>query len=107
MFYCVLAGFIALLISGKTWLSFAAMAVVGMAVIMLKSHGEELIKKRGGVAYAKILGKVCYKDIGSAPNPRYTEYTVLVHYRNGEKVRYVLSGDQALFKALRPYLAKA
>lgn len=105
MFYCVLTGFISLLISGKAWISFATMAVAGLAVIMLKSRSEEILKRYGGVTNAKVISSVCYGS--NHTSPRYTEYTVLVSYRNGNRVRYTLSPDQALFKALRPYIGKA
>lgn len=105
MYYCVLTGFIVLLISGKAWISFAAMAVTGLVVIMLKSRCEEIIKRYGGVTEAEVINSVRY---GSSKNDlRYTEYTVLVSYRNGNKIRYTLNPDQELFKALRPYMGIA
>ena len=105
MYYCVLTGFIALLISGKAWISFATMAVAGLVVVMLKSRCEEIMKRYGGVTGAKVINSVCYgSDKGDC---QYTEYTVLVSYRNGNKIRYTLSPNQELFKALSPYMGKA
>jgi len=105
MFYCVLTGFVALLISGKAWISFATMAVAGLTVVMLKSRHEEIMKRYGGVTGAKVISSVCYGT--PKGDTRYTEYTVLVSYRNGNRVRYTLTPEQKLFKALRPYMGRA
>lgn len=105
MLYCVLTGFIALLISGKAWIAFATMAVAGLGVVILKSRNEEIMKRYGGVTGAEVISSVCYGT--PKGDTRYTEYTVLVSYRNGNRVRYTLTPEQALFKALSPYMSRA
>ncbi len=105
MFYCVLTGFIALLISGKAWIAFSTMAVAGLVVIISKSYNEEVLTRYGGVKSAEVLSSVCYGNKNG--EERYTQYTLMVNYRNGNKVRYTLSPEQKLFKALSPYIGKA
>lgn len=104
MFYCILTGFAALLISGKVWLSLIAMVLAWLVLTVVKGYAEDSVKKRGGIESASVLDCVSYKDKGGVVDPTYTEYTVLVRYRNGEKARYVLNGNQAFFKVLKPYI---
>ncbi len=105
MFYCVLTGFIALLISGEAWVAFSTMAVAGLVVILAKSHSDELLNRYGGVKNAEVVSSVCYGNKNG--ERRYTQYTLMVNYRNGNKVRYTLSPEQKLYKALSPYIGKA
>ncbi len=101
MFYCVLTGFAVLLISGKAWLCFVGMAMAYLVLLVINQYAEGSIKKRGGVESASLVDCVSYK--GGGRDALYTEYTVLVRFKNGEKKRYVLNGDQAFFRVLRPY----
>ncbi len=107
MFYCVLTGFITLLISGQAWIAFSTMAVAGLVCLAINSHSEVILNKNGGVKSARVLGRTCYCNGKDLPSPKDTEYTVLIQYRNGDRVRYTINGDQSLFKALRPYFGKA
>lgn len=105
MFYCILTGFAALLLSGNIALCIVSMVLAWLVVTVVRGYAEKSIKRRGGVESAALLDCVSYKGKDGRLNPTYTEYTVLVRYRNGEKARYVLNGDQAFFKALRPYIS--
>jgi len=107
MFYCVLTGFITLLISGKAWISFSTMAVAGLIFLAFSNRNEVILSKNGGVKSARVLGRTCYRNGRDLPSPRDTEYTVLIQYRNGDTVRYTLNGNQSLLKALRPYFGRA
>lgn len=104
MFYCILTGFTVLLLSGNVALCIASMALAWLVLVVVRGYAENSIKRRGGVESASLLDCVSYKSKNGRTDPTYTEYTVLVRYRNGEKARYVLNGDQAFFKALRPYI---
>lgn len=106
MTICVLTGFVVLLASNKAWMAFIAMAITGLIAARFKNYGKEIINRHGGVDSARVLGRTCHRSENRLSDPRDTEYTVLVHYRNGDKVKYVLNGNQDLFKELRPYLGK-
>ncbi len=106
MLYCILTGFAVLLISGKVWLSLVTMVLAWLVLAMIKGYVKEMVERRGGIESASVLNCVSYKDINGTIDPRYTEYTVLVKYRNGEKARYVLNSNQAFFKVLRPYISE-
>lgn len=104
MFYCILTGFAVLLISGKAWLCFVAMVIARLALTVASEYAAGSVRRRGGIESASLLDCVSYKGRGGATDPVYTEYTVLVKFRNGERARYVLNGNQAFFKVLRPYI---
>lgn len=104
MFYCILTGFAVLLISGEVWLSLVSMVLAWLVLAMIKGYAEDRVKRRGGIESARVLGCTGYNDKKGVIDPAYTEYTVLVKYRNGEKARYVLNGNQAFFKVLKPYI---
>ena len=104
MFYCVLTGFAVLLISGKAWLSLSVMVVFFMGSLVLRGWTEGQVRRRGGIKSARLLECTSYNNSEGIVNPAHTEYTVLVKYRNGQKARYVLNGNQTFFKMLIPYI---
>lgn len=104
MIYSVLTAIAAFLLSGNVWAGIFGLAVGAVATRLLRDRAEEEIEKRGGVEDARVLKQVCYSDGGRRPRAEDREYTVLVRYRNGERYRYTLRGNTALFSKLRPYL---
>lgn len=105
MIYCVLTALGAFLLSGKLWLAVPGFVVGVVLTRYFRGRVGEIIEKRGGVETAKVLRRVCYSDDGTPARAGDNEYTVLVKFRNGERYKYVLRGDTALFCKLRPYIS--
>lgn len=105
MIYSVLTALAMFLITGELWAGVAGFFAGMVATGYFHSRAGEVIKKRGGVADARVIKQVSYNTEGEKAMPEDEEYTVLVRYRNGEKFRYILRGDTALFAKLRPYLS--
>lgn len=104
MVYSVLTSLGAFLLTGKISAAIFGLAVGVILTRFFRSKAGDVIDKRGGVEDAKVIKRVCYSDGGAAAKAGDREYTLLVTYRNGERYRYVLRGDDALFFKLRPYI---
>ena len=105
MIYSVLTGIGMFLITGKIWAGLFGLCAGMLATRYFRERVSAVIEKRGGVAEARVLKQVCYNNEGEKALPEDSEYTVLVRYRNGERLKYTLRGDAALFMKLRPYIS--
>lgn len=105
MFYCVLAGLLAMLLGGKIWLGVIGFFAGVLVTRLFRKRAGYFISKRGGVERAKVIREVSYSEDGESPKAEDREYTLLVNYRNGERLRYIVHGDGAIFKELKPYIA--
>ncbi len=105
MIYCVLTGLAMLLLTGNLWAGLFGLCAGAVATRYFRDRVSVIIEKRGGVANARILKQVCYNNDGKRVLPEDREYTILVCYRNGERLKYTLRGDAALFMKLRPYIS--
>lgn len=101
----VLTGIAMLLLTGKVWAGLFGLCAGIIVTRYFRERVGAVIEKRGGVAEARVLRQVCYNNEGEKATPEDKEYTVLVQYRNGERLKYTLRGDTALFMKLRPYIS--
>lgn len=105
MIYSVLTGLALLLLTGNIWAGMFGLSAGIIAAAYFRSKVGMVIEKRGGVAEARVLKQICYNKDGEDALPEDKEYTLLVKYRNGERFKYTLRGNAALFLKLRPYIS--
>ncbi len=107
MFNCILAGIAVLLLGGNGWLCMLAVIAMAAGAAYYRDYLPKTIKKQGGIKSVRVLDRVSYSKEGLRPKLSETQYTVLVRYGNGQNVRYKLSADSAMFKAIKPYIAES
>ncbi|MBQ4648538.1 MAG: hypothetical protein IJB76_05190 [Clostridia bacterium] len=104
MVYSVLTGLALFLLSGKLWAGVLGLFIGAAATRFFRRRVVAFINKKGGVSDVKVLKQVCHDCQDERAMPEDREYTVLVRYGNGEKYKYTMRGDTALFSQLRPYI---
>lgn len=105
MFYCILTGLLTFLLWGKVWLGVIGFLAGVLVTRLYRSRAAYFINKRGGVEKARVLKEVSYSEDGRYPKAEDKEYTLLVNFRNGERLRYIVHGDGAIYRELKSYIA--
>ncbi len=103
MIYSILTAIALFLLTGKVWAGIFGLCIGAVATGYFRRKAGAVIERKGGVEDARVLKQVSYNAEGKRPLPEDSEYTVLVKYKNGEKLRYILRGDTVMFRKLRPY----